>query len=500
MVTSNALFDLVHAMNKGERKSFRLLANYYSPDKKNHLFLFDLLTKMDHYDSGFLQQKLAEAAIKTPLWALSTYLQEQILKSLRFSATDKTVDDKIINLTTNAKILRQKGLEKLSQSNMQKAKKLAIENEKFTLLLEIQNIEWHYRYDFDPKDISEFGETLQILNSIYAYRNASFEKNTLMWKGEIRDPELKAEWDRLISTPLFDSKTDRKYYEEQYHYLQILMRYYFRNSQFAQSLHYQQKTVEHLESNPNLLSGYKETYMFELNGMVGSLCQNHKNDLAAEALSKLIHFGNDQLSESELVRKVDTVLVAYANLIFSYLRDHLFQEANQVSIEAKKFLATHPATEAHKAFLYLNFTKISIYNGDFNEALKWNNKIRNAEIKQRDDFNTWSKLFNLIIHFELRNFELIKSITHSTAVHLEKRKQLYKTEAIILKYLKKEFPKASSNGETMQLLKLMRDELIEVRKDPYEAKAYDYFDYIMWLESKIKRRSLIDLAADSNND
>ena len=495
MATSNSLFDLVHAMDKGERKSFRLLANYYSPEKKNHLFLFDLIARMDQYDSGLLQEKLTQAGIRTPLLALSTYLQEQILKSLRYSYSDKSVDDRITDLITNAKLLHHKGLEKLSQSNIQRAKKLALENEKFTLLLEIQNIEWFYLYDFDPKDISDFGDTLQKLTTIYNFRKASFEKTKLLGKGEIRDEKLKQEWEELIGNPIFDAKMELQYYEEKYHYLQILTRYYSRNKIYDQSLYYQQKTVEHLESNKELLKGYKETYMFELNGMVVVYGQNKKFDLADEALAKLIKLSSEQLSKSELTRQVDTVIIAYANLIHFYFIENHFQKATVLSDQAKKFIEIYPVTKVHKAFLYLNFSKISIYNGDYFEALKWNNKILNAETKERrDDYYTLSKLFNLIIHFELKNLELIQSITRSTAIFLEKRSQLYKTEATILKYLKKKFPKTTTNRETMNLFKMMLDELAEIRKDPFEAKAYDYFDYIVWLESKIKRKSLIEIA------
>lgn len=495
MINSNSLFELVHSMNKGERKSFRLLANYYSSDKKNHLVLFDLLSKMEYYDSKVLQKKLTEAKIKTPLLALSTYLQEQILKSLRYSSSEKTVDDKINDLIANAKILHHKGLEKLSRANIQKAKKLALENEKFTLLLEIQNIEWFYLYDFDPKDISDFGDTLKKINTIYDFRNASFEKTRLLGKGEIRDEKLKNEWEELIGTPLFEAHENLEYYEEKYHYLQILTRYYSRNKIYDKSLYYQQKTVEHLESNKNLLEGYKETYMFELNGMVVVYGQNKKFDLADEALAKLINLSKGQLSKSELTRQVDTVIIAYANLIHFYFIENHFQKATQLSNQAKKFIEANPVTKVHKAFLYLNFSKISIYNGNYVDALKWNNKILNAETKERrDDYYTLSKLFNLIIHFELKNVELIQSITRSTAIFLEKRKQLYKTEATILKYLKKKFPKTTTSRETMNQFKMMLDELVEIRKDSFEAKAYDYFDYIVWLESKIKRKSIIEIA------
>ncbi len=501
MAISNSLYDLVQSMNKGERKSFRLLSNYYSPNEKNHLLLFDLLCKMNYYDRHLLQQKLAESSIKTPLTALSTYLQEQILKSLRFSYPDKTIDDRITDLITNAKLLHHKGLEKLSQSNIQKAKKLAIENQKFTLLLEIQNIEWSYLSDFDPKDISGFGETLQKLNTIYKFRNASFEKTKLLGKGEIRDEKLKNEWDQLIAKKVFEPQNDKIHYEEKYHYLQILTRYYSRNKIYDKSLSYQQQTVEHLESNKNLLNGYKETYMFELNGMVVVYGQNKKFDLADKALSKLINLSNNKLSKSELTRQVDTVIIAFANLIHFYFIDNNFQKASKLADEAKKFIETHPVTKVHKAFLYLNFSKISIYNGDYAEALKWNNKILNAEImERRDDYYTLSKLFNLIIHFELKNFDLIQSITRSTAIFLEKRKQLYKTENTILKFLKKEFPKATTSRETMNLFQKMRDELSEIRQNPYEAKAYDYFDYIVWLDSKIKRKPLTEIALNNPNE
>ena len=39
----------------------------------------------------------------------------------------------------------------------------------------------------------------------------------------------------------------------------------------------------------------------------------------------------------------------------------------------------------------------------------------------------------------------------------------------------------------------MREEFIAISDHPYEGKAFEYFDYISWLDSKIEKKPLEEI-------
>ena len=144
--------------------------------------------------------------------------------------------------------------------------------------------------------------------------------------------------------------------------------------------------------------------------------------------------------------------------------------------------------------LYFHFTCIYFGAKNYKKALYWTNYITNHNEKEvRGDILSFTKLLTLIIHFELNNLELIEYLVKSTYRFLYKRNHLFKFETIVLHFIRNKLPKADDQKQLVGAFTILRNELLEVMKDPYEKKVLNYFDFISWLDSKIENRSFAEV-------
>jgi hypothetical protein len=93
------------------------------------------------------------------------------------------------------------------------------------------------------------------------------------------------------------------------------------------------------------------------------------------------------------------------------------------------------------------------------------------------------RFLNILIHFELNDFDYLESEIRSFERDLKKKNVLFKTEEIILKGIK-QYNREADPVKKQNGLLLMRDKLILLKEDPYENQLLKTFDLIYWLEQK----------------
>ena len=115
-------------------------------------------------------------------------------------------------------------------------------------------------------------------------------------------------------------------------------------------------------------------------------------------------------------------------------------------------------------------------------------------MKIRKDLECFIRLFYLIVHYELKSdTDLMISLFKSTYRFLYKRNTVYEFENILLDFLKKKSPKLTTQKETIAAFAELKNKFIKLSKDPFENKAFYYFDFISWLESKIEKKTLAEI-------
>jgi tetratricopeptide (TPR) repeat protein len=142
---------------------------------------------------------------------------------------------------------------------------------------------------------------------------------------------------------------------------------------------------------------------------------------------------------------------------------------------------------------YYNFAYIFFGIGEYNKALFWINKVLNDnETNLRQDLYGYARLFNLVIHYELGNNELLEYIIKSTHRYLNKRNRAYDIESLVISSLKK-LSKAYDKADEKSILEKMKPELKQVLKNDADKVILEYFDYEAWVESKTKGKSFTEI-------
>jgi isopenicillin N synthase-like dioxygenase len=73
------------------------------------------------------------------------------------------------------------------------------------------------------------------------------------------------------------------------------------------------------------------------------------------------------------------------------------------------------------------------------------------------------------------------------------QEQKRKYEKIILDYMRRSF-RVKSNKELIEMFVFMRRDLLLIRDDPFEENAFDAFNFLPWLASKIEKISYAEAA------
>jgi hypothetical protein len=99
----------------------------------------------------------------------------------------------------------------------------------------------------------------------------------------------------------------------------------------------------------------------------------------------------------------------------------------------------------------------------------------------------YSRILQLILHYEMDNTELVNSLLRSTYRYLSKRKRIYEFEEVMLGSMKK-IIQTGGGEKTKEIFTDLKTELEKIKSDPYKKHAMDHFDYISWLDEKLRSK------------
>ncbi|MBL0190975.1 MAG: hypothetical protein IPQ18_06455 [Saprospiraceae bacterium] len=140
---NSSVFNLIKGMDTSEKRHFSLFSKRHILGSLNkYTLLFNSMNGMDtENDSELIQILQKNEYDATFLAADKNYLYNQILRSFQTFHRKKTSTIHLTELLTTIEILYEKGLYDLCEKETQKAKKIALEIENYSFLLEIINWE-----------------------------------------------------------------------------------------------------------------------------------------------------------------------------------------------------------------------------------------------------------------------------------------------------------------------------------------------------------------------
>lgn len=495
---SDELYTLIKALNKAEKAHFGKMALANSKDKKAlHIKLYELLCKQKEYNEEKLLIELNPIS-KVNFSGLKKYLYAQIIKSLHDYHDKIDILTEIERHLHTVRIFLSKNLVEQANDVLTKAKTLALAHQEYNYLLVISSLEYSIcmrNLMTEPYIKSEFENQKtyikHIQNLIY-YREISLPVySSMIRNGGISSSTIEIE--NIYSTtqhPLLQSpqkainfKSLTEYYRTLYFCDHLL------NKIDEKTAQRQKDFIDHIESDKAKLMDRNSTYFSALSLMIALQLRFKSIDIFEldRYYNKAISFVKSLPAHTK--SKIDLSMLSF--VVSNYMAGLLRIGEAQKTIDTWKNFIALKVTDGSRENEIMNNHHLVVSHillNKYKEALRYLNNIVDLKIKFRMDVQFTIRFYELIIHYELGNFELLPYKAKSTERFLIKYNgSISEFSKIILSYFKNILPYI--NSEERAIFAKMKNELLQVPNDP----AHSENEVLDWIESKILNVPLIEI-------
>ncbi|MCB9188649.1 MAG: hypothetical protein H6599_05130 [Flavobacteriales bacterium] len=498
MKPSNELFDLIKSLSKSEKRFFKLTSSLQSGDK-NYLKIFDFIDKQEEYDEEELKDFYKGEKFISHLPSEKNHLYKLILKSLRGFHSDNSVSAILKEEIKNVELLYKKSLYKECRKFLVRAKKLAEENEKFyywfelisweKLLIEEDYEQGNFTYDLD-KLIQEELDVIAKLRNLAEYQMIYSRINYIFRRGGfVTKPEDISAVDEIANHHLIKGKNTALSSRAASicYYIQGLCNATKRDYDTALEKFNRTKFI--LDHNPKIKTSLAKRYVRTLHNLILANISLRNYDKAEQLIRELetLHqtkgFGTYDV-------KVKIFTCVYNSKIMVSYRKGSFQSTLKIVDEMVEGLNHYGDKLPKEQVLLFSYHIAYVYFGSglYREALKWVNTILNDnEQKLRQDIYSYSRIFNLILHYELGNYDLLEYLMKSTTRKIKKSSHSEEVELSIIRLLKKVIRQGAK--ARLESFHEFSEELEGLFMKEDQKVILDYFNVAAWTESKVQNIS-----------
>jgi hypothetical protein len=484
MKKQEQLFYLINSLSKSEKRNIR---KNFSNDS-NYLKLFDAIDYQDEYDDKKIRELFKNTKFIRQLHVTKNYLTKQILKNLRNDNSTISVDTRLNNYLSEIELLYKKELFDYCLQLIQKAEKLAEQFEKNNYLNLIQN--WKRKIYMQQKNIFEHtGEVKKIIDQQATNIKVTSNENkywelTLEQFDNFEKPLKKRE--KFFKNNLLLDEKNALSLRGKINYYHI----HYSNALISDNSNYGldnlNKLVELLETNPLRITDDPTSYITTLSNKVSLLLTIKQYDEIPILLKKIREIPEKYEIHNKEKISVKLNLRTY-NIELEMYRDlKQFENAEALIDIVQNFLTVNQKsiTKNYIVLFYYQFAYIFFMLNNYNKSLRWTNKLlQNDLAKIREDIYLYSRLLNLMIHFELSNNIVLKYAVDATRKSLRKKRSLLNYENVLLRFFSK-ISMARKEDRKSFFLKLKND-LFAKTDNNKKLDVLDYIDFEEWIGNKL---------------
>lgn len=506
---SDDLWKLIHSLNISEKGYFVKFAHRHSPEKENnYIKLFEAINSQgEKYNENEIKNRFKNEKFTKQLTSAKNYLYNMILKSLVSYNDDKSTESALSNMKEQYTILFQKTLFDQAESILNRAKKLAIEEDRFTKLIDIYKDQKNFDYrkiaepDFDNYveeckqeeiDILDKQKNIVLYNALYLRMSSIFKKT-----GIARNKNDAKLFEKIMKDPLMKSESQAKSVRAKNLFCILNYLFYYCTSNSEKAFEFAQKRLTLIEQNPSKIAGGKKEYLYALSDAIAMSYNLKQYDLCMSYLRKQREISDETGAlSSGTPNFLEMYFKSYSFELNIYIISGFFKEGLEIVEDVQRWLKKYSGRINKSEELKVIYSIAYLYfgAGDLSRSLYWINKILNDKSENRLDYKAFARIMNLIIHYELENYDLMDYEYKSLKRYLAKKDKLYEYENLIINSLKK-LPDISDKKERIFQLELLKNEINSILNSGEDSvkKALDYFDIISWIESRILSKSFSDI-------
>ena len=503
MKPSNELFHLIKSLTKSEKRFFKLSSSIQSGDK-NYFKLFDFIDSQSAYDEQKLKEHFKKERFIKHLPSEKNHLYKLILKSLRQFYGEQSASSILKQEIKNIEILYDKALHKEATKFLKRAKKLAHEHEEFYFLIEL--ISWEKVLTEESYESGDFDVDLNIIieeettvieklrnlaeyHILYSRINAVFRSD-----GFTKNEDQRKTVDEIANHQLIKGKNtalSRRAASICY-YIQGLCA--ATNRDFEVSYEKFNRVRQILDDNPKIKVDLAQRYVLTLFHLMQSYLNEKDFKMAHQMIEQIKGLkGKKGFNTLHLTLRINNILLTDQMNLFNIQGE--FDKALAVfedGYKENKELIERSSKE-HQIKFYFNAAYTLFAVSDYKNALQFINLILNDNEQQlRQDIYSFSRILNLLLHFELTNYDYLEYSSNSAIRYLNKTKRDHQIEKVFIKQIKK-IAKTATQLETIPIYEETLTQINTLLEDENEQVILDYIDVVSWLKSKITGEAFTDL-------
>ena len=495
----DALFSLIKSLSKSEKRQFKLYVGRLGGNlDTNFMALFNLLDKVSSYDDALILKKTHIK--KQQISNTKAHLYKQILVSLRLSSLQQNVRAQIREQFDFATILYGKGLYNQSLKLLDKAKDVALQNREINLAFEIVEFEKVIESQYIKRSLSNRAEELSIQSKelsvksalVSQFSNLSLSLYSLLLKEGYAKNKVDA--DNVASffqSKLPDYKFSELGFKEKLFLYKSYLWYSLILQDFVSSYKYAQKWVDLFDEYPRMSKQNPVFYLKGVNYLLEALYLIQYKKKFRDSLEKFEY----TMKNEAIIQNQNTKTLAFLyfnqNRLNLHFLEGTFTEGlpfvESLDMELKEYSGI--IDPHHLMVFYYKMGCMYFGAGDNEKCIYYLEKIiSNKDLKMREDLLCFSRVLNLVAHYEAGIDYHIERLVVSTYKFLIKMNDLHEVQKRMIAFLKN-LSNIYPQDLRKEFIKLHKD-LKEFEDHPQEKRAFMYLDILSWLESKINNEPI----------
>ncbi|MDP3313131.1 hypothetical protein [Lutibacter sp.] len=479
-------------MTKPEKKAFKIAT---ATTITNYSKLYTLIVNDKDVTSASLRINYLRLIKGASFDTSVNYLYELLLNIMLELRKEQDIYYELFDKISKARILYEKSLYKECFNLLDKIKASATVYENYYALLISSRLELEYLLALNYPETNEkalhhkqfkVNETLRITQKMHQ-QSALYEllKHRMIYKGNSRSEKQKTELnDLVVSEMSIMASSNLEGFEINKLHQLFQANYLISVGDYKSAYHSFFELNNLLEANKHLWSNPPFYYVLTLEGVLDSLRSLHNYDGMTYYIQQL-----KNLKSSSLNFNTNVVCLIFLYELFPILDsgDFLACEIHMKKYDETLLKKVNSLSLSRNAELSLNIALIHFGLKKFRKAQNILSKVifASRDYSYLPLYRTL-RLVNLMVLYELKDFDFIKYESRSIKREILMAGKNYKIERRIINFVNKQTLPAYAL-KRINLWEKMNKDFKTISQDVYEQQTIKHFDFLAWIESKIRR-------------
>lgn len=499
---SDTLFQLIHSLEKAEKRNFKLYIKRSSGKEDLKIIrLFDAIDKLNEYDEKLLLKKLSSTE-KPQLSNLKTHLYKQVLASLRLLKTTENIDLQLHEQLDHARILYNKGLYLQSLKILDKLKELARSYNQDSFLIQVISLEkkietlhitrsMHDRAEQLSAEAIEINERRRIITQL---SNLALQLYSWYIKnGHARNEEDEKGVKEFFNENLPPGASALTGFYERLYLCQSYCWFAFIRQDFLQYYRYTQKWVDLFDQQQIMIGVETGHFIKGMHNLLNAHFDLRNVRGFERTLHKFEEFAASDAANLHDNFRIQTFVYIYSAKINRHFMSGTFSEGLSLVPFIEERLSEYALYIDKHRVLVINYKIATLHfgNGDYATSIDCLQKIINSPVDLRTDLQCYARLVHLMAHYELGNYEIIEYLIKSVYRFMAKMQNLTIIEEEMFKFLRRTFH--VSRKKMQPEFEKFLSKIKQFEKSRFETRSFAYLDVISWLESKVYGKTMSEI-------